>query len=164
MGERFRTQEAKLDLGGPDDEGEPALGLEGLAAVDREAEQGAVLAPDLELGLAVEDHGAVRERVRADRREDEHGGGGIDERAARGEVVGRGAGRGGEDQAVGAVLVDAGAVGEQWLVRGPVRMPLAGVGTTELQAGDRILIRTPGGGGWGSLADGVIEDDQADNS
>ena len=57
-----------------------------------------------------------------------------------------------------------GAVGEQWLVRGKIRMPLAGVGTTELQAGDRILIRTPGGGGWGSLADGVIEDDQADNS
>lgn len=58
----------------------------------------------------------------------------------------------------------AGAVGEQWLLRGPLRLPLAGVGTSELQAGDRILIRTPGGGGWGSLADGVIEDDQADNS
>jgi 5-oxoprolinase (ATP-hydrolysing) len=45
----------------------------------------------------------------------------------------------------------AGSVGEQWLVRGAIRIPLAGVGTTELQAGDRILIRTPGGGGWGSL-------------
>jgi 5-oxoprolinase (ATP-hydrolysing) len=58
----------------------------------------------------------------------------------------------------------AGAVGGQWLVRGPVRMPLAGVGTTELLAGDRVQIQTPGGGGWGSLDLQAPDDDQADNS
>ena len=50
--------------------------------------------------------------MRADRREHEDGGRGVDERAAGGEVVGRGAGGGGEDEAVGAVFVHAGAVGE----------------------------------------------------
>lgn len=58
----------------------------------------------------------------------------------------------------------AGAVGGQWLVRGPVRIPLAGVGTTELLAGDRVQIQTPGGGGWGSLDLQAPDDDQADNS
>ena len=58
----------------------------------------------------------------------------------------------------------AGAVGEQWLVHGPVRMPLAGVGTTELKAGDRVHISTPGGGGWGSLDADAADDDQADIS
>lgn len=58
----------------------------------------------------------------------------------------------------------AGSVGEQWLLRGALRLPLAGVGTTQLQAGDRILIRTPGGGGWGSLDAEAPNDDQADNS
>ncbi|MBM4111227.1 MAG: 5-oxoprolinase, partial [Phycisphaerae bacterium] len=57
----------------------------------------------------------------------------------------------------------AGAVGEQWLLRGPVRMPIAGVGTIELEAGDRVQISTPGGGGWGSLDDEAGAD-QADNS
>ena len=46
MGERFRAKKGELDLGGADAEGESALGLEGLAAVDREAEQGAVFATD----------------------------------------------------------------------------------------------------------------------
>ncbi len=54
MGERFRTQEGELDLGGADNEGESALGLEGFAAIDRKAEQGAILAADLEFGLAIE--------------------------------------------------------------------------------------------------------------
>ena len=112
MGERFRTQEGELDLGGADDEGEAALGFEGLAAVDREAEQGAVFAADLEFGLAVEDDRAVRERVGADRREHEDRGGGVDERTAGGEVVGRRPRGRGEDESVGAVFVDAGAVGE----------------------------------------------------
>jgi 5-oxoprolinase (ATP-hydrolysing) len=58
----------------------------------------------------------------------------------------------------------AGSVGEQWLLRGQLRLPLPGVGTTELQAGDRILIRTPGGGGWGSLDADAAHDDQADIS
>jgi len=58
----------------------------------------------------------------------------------------------------------AGAVGEQWLVRGTVRMPLAGVGTTELKAGDRVQISTPGGGGWGSLDADARSDDQNDIS
>ncbi|MFM7806955.1 MAG: hydantoinase B/oxoprolinase family protein, partial [Planctomycetota bacterium] len=58
----------------------------------------------------------------------------------------------------------AGAAGEQWLVRGPVRMPLPGVGTTELEAGDRVQISTPGAGGWGSLDADAAHDDQADIS
>ena len=58
----------------------------------------------------------------------------------------------------------AGSVGEQWLLRGQLRLPLPGVGTTELKTGDRILIRTPGGGGWGSLDAEALNDDQADNS
>ncbi|HEY5579388.1 MAG TPA: hydantoinase B/oxoprolinase family protein, partial [Acidimicrobiia bacterium] len=43
-----------------------------------------------------------------------------------------------------------GACGEDWLVRrgsAPERLP-AKV-TFEVQAGDRVLVRTPGGGGWG---------------
>ena len=50
--------------------------------------------------------------MRADRREHEHRGGRIDERTAGGEVVGRGARRGGDDEAIGAVFVHARAVGE----------------------------------------------------
>jgi N-methylhydantoinase B/oxoprolinase/acetone carboxylase alpha subunit len=38
------------------------------------------------------------------------------------------------------------------------------VGTTELKAGDRVQISTPGGGGWGSLDADAAYDDQADIS
>ncbi len=44
-----------------------------------------------------------------------------------------------------------GACGEDWLIRrggGPERMP--GKATFDVQAGDRLLVRTPGGGGWGT--------------
>ncbi len=44
-----------------------------------------------------------------------------------------------------------GAVGSQWLIRGAFRLPLPGVGTTELAVGDRVEVQTPGGGGWGAL-------------
>ena len=41
--------------------------------------------------------------------------------------------------------------GEDWLIRrgsAPERLP--GKVTVEVKAGDRLLVRTPGGGGWGS--------------
>ena len=45
-----------------------------------------------------------------------------------------------------------GACGEDWLVRpgsgAPQRLP--GKVTLEVAAGDRLLVRTPGGGGWGA--------------
>ena len=43
-----------------------------------------------------------------------------------------------------------GAVGEDWLIR-PGRAPerLPGKVTFEVEPGDRVLVRTPGGGGWG---------------
>jgi len=44
-----------------------------------------------------------------------------------------------------------GAPGEDWLTRrkgGAERLP--GKVTTEVEPGDRLLVRTPGGGGWGS--------------
>lgn len=45
---------------------------------------------------------------------------------------------------------DPGAVGEDWLTRSdskPERLP--GKVTIEVEPGDRLLVRTPGGGGWG---------------
>ncbi len=45
---------------------------------------------------------------------------------------------------------EAGAVGEDWLTRrngGIERLP--GKVTTPVEPGDRLLVRTPGGGGWG---------------
>jgi N-methylhydantoinase B len=44
-----------------------------------------------------------------------------------------------------------GACGEDWLIRpgaAPERLP--GKATVEVAAGDRLLVRTPGGGGWGA--------------
>ena len=44
-----------------------------------------------------------------------------------------------------------GATGEDWLIRpgqAPERLP--GKTTLEVQPGDRLLVKTPGGGGWGS--------------
>jgi N-methylhydantoinase B len=45
---------------------------------------------------------------------------------------------------------EPGAVGEDWLIRpggGPERLP--GKVTVAVEAGDRLVVRTPGGGGWG---------------
>jgi N-methylhydantoinase B len=44
-----------------------------------------------------------------------------------------------------------GATGEDWIIR-PGRAPerLPGKVTLEVAAGDRLLVRTPGGGGWGA--------------
>lgn len=45
-----------------------------------------------------------------------------------------------------------GACGEDWLLRpgaAPERLP--GKVTFTVAAGDRLLVRTPGGGGWGAL-------------
>ncbi|RMF41870.1 MAG: hydantoinase B/oxoprolinase family protein [Anaerolineae bacterium] len=42
-----------------------------------------------------------------------------------------------------------GACGENVLLRGKEEIPLPGKGTFEMQAGDVLSIRTPGGGGWG---------------
>ena len=111
MGEGLGAEERELDLGGADTQRQAALGLEGWAAVHGETKLRAVFAADLQFGLAVEDDRAVREGVGADRGQDDHGGGGVHERTARGQVVGGGAGGRGEDQAIGAVLVHTGAVG-----------------------------------------------------
>ena len=46
---------------------------------------------------------------------------------------------------------EPGACGEDWLIRpgaAPERLP--GKCTVEVQPGDRLLVRTPGGGGWGA--------------
>jgi N-methylhydantoinase B len=46
---------------------------------------------------------------------------------------------------------EPGACGEDWLIRGggsPERLP--GKTTFEVTPGDRLLVKTPGGGGWGS--------------
>ncbi|HEY7565130.1 MAG TPA: hydantoinase B/oxoprolinase family protein, partial [Acidimicrobiia bacterium] len=43
-----------------------------------------------------------------------------------------------------------GACGEDWLLRpGAVPERLPGKVTLEVHPGDRLLVRTPGGGGWG---------------
>jgi N-methylhydantoinase B len=44
---------------------------------------------------------------------------------------------------------EAGRTGENLLLRGDEEIPLPGKGTVELQAGDVLSIRTPGGGGYG---------------
>lgn len=46
---------------------------------------------------------------------------------------------------------DPGACGEDWLIRNGEAERLPGKVTVEVRAGDRLLVRTPGGGGWGSL-------------
>lgn len=43
----------------------------------------------------------------------------------------------------------AGKRGEQYLIRNGEKIPLTGLATIEVNAGDKILIETPGGGGWG---------------
>jgi N-methylhydantoinase B len=46
-----------------------------------------------------------------------------------------------------------GACGEDWLKRGTGEWErVAGKATFEVRAGDRLLVRTPGGGGWGRAA------------
>ena len=45
---------------------------------------------------------------------------------------------------------EPGAVGEDWLIRGSGnRERLAGKTTVEVSSGDRLVVLTPGGGGWG---------------
>jgi N-methylhydantoinase B len=44
---------------------------------------------------------------------------------------------------------DSGACGEDWLIRGSERHRLPGKTTVDVEAGDRLLVLTPGGGGWG---------------
>jgi N-methylhydantoinase B len=47
---------------------------------------------------------------------------------------------------------EPGATGEDWLIRAAgARERLAGKTTVEVNAGDRLVVLTPGGGGWGSL-------------
>jgi len=43
-----------------------------------------------------------------------------------------------------------GACGEDWLIRGGERTRLAGKTTFAVEPGDRLLVLTPGGGGWGA--------------
>ena len=59
------------------------------------------------------DQGALGERVRADRGDDEHVGVGWEDRPPRRETVGRRADRGGDDQAITAIGHDAFAVDRQ---------------------------------------------------
>jgi N-methylhydantoinase B len=42
-----------------------------------------------------------------------------------------------------------GAPGEDWLIRSGDRQRLAGKTTVEVERGDRLVVLTPGGGGWG---------------
>ncbi len=44
------------------------------------------------------------------------------------------------------------ACGHNWIVRGDLVIELPGKATIALQAGDMLVIETPGGGGWGSPA------------
>ncbi len=44
----------------------------------------------------------------------------------------------------------AGATGEDWLIRAGRKERLPGKVTLEVRPGDRLLVRTPGGGGWGT--------------
>ncbi len=45
---------------------------------------------------------------------------------------------------------EPGATGEDWLIRNGERMRLPGKTTVEVEPGDRLVVRTPGGGGWGA--------------
>jgi N-methylhydantoinase B len=44
---------------------------------------------------------------------------------------------------------EPGATGEDWLVRNGDRQRLPGKVTVEVEPGDRLVVLTPGGGGWG---------------
>ncbi len=51
-----------------------------------------------------------------------------------------------------------GALGRNTLVRPDGReVPLEGKGTWQLARGERVRVETPGGGGWGPLAEGVVQ-------
>jgi hypothetical protein len=65
---------------------------------------------DLDDALGAHHQRTVRERVRADRHEDDHGEGRVHDRTAAGERIGRRSRRGRDDEAVSAVRVDVGAV------------------------------------------------------
>lgn len=57
------------------------------------------------------------------------------------------------EEPYGMVGGEAGQAGEQYLIRkNGERVPLQGVDSAEAEAGDRIIIKTPGGGGWGEPA------------
>ena len=43
-----------------------------------------------------------------------------------------------------------GAVGKNTLVRDGIEQSLAGKATFQVQPGDRLVVETPGGGGWGT--------------
>lgn len=46
---------------------------------------------------------------------------------------------------------EPGAIGEDWLIKkSGEKEPLAGKTTVEVSTGDRLLVLTPGGGGWGA--------------
>ncbi|MEX0698725.1 MAG: hydantoinase B/oxoprolinase family protein, partial [Acidimicrobiia bacterium] len=44
---------------------------------------------------------------------------------------------------------EPGEPGEDWLVRRGDRTRLPGKTTVEVEPGDRLVVLTPGGGGWG---------------
>ena len=68
MGEVLGADEAELDLGGTDDQGQKILRREGGSSVDRKAEVRTVFTRDREFSFAVKDHAAVGHRVRTDGR------------------------------------------------------------------------------------------------
>jgi N-methylhydantoinase B len=47
-----------------------------------------------------------------------------------------------------------GATGEDWLIRNGTSEQLPAKTTIEVEPGDRLVVRTPGGGGWGGVEDG----------
>jgi N-methylhydantoinase B len=48
---------------------------------------------------------------------------------------------------------DAGSTGKNEIVRKGKSIKIAAKGSADLQAGDRIRIESPGGGGWGKMSD-----------
>lgn len=55
------------------------------------------------------------------------------------------------NQPYGLAGGEAGMAGSQAIIRNGKAKPIASKGTWELEAGDRVRIETPGGGGWGKL-------------
>ena len=57
------------------------------------------------------------------------------------------------NQPYGLAGGEAGMAGKQAIIRNGKAEPIASKGTWALEAGDRVRIETPGGGGWGKLHD-----------
>lgn len=113
MGVISLLDKEKLLLGDTDLEGELDRTFKLSLAINHYS-QGIGVMPgnNRQVGVFIEYHAAVTERMRADRGEGDDLGGGMNDGAASRQVVGGGTGRGGEYQAVAIVLVDFHAVAQ----------------------------------------------------